>query len=88
MDLAAGHVLALDALTSQSKIFDPNSTAFFKAYNLGKGRGVSVLQIVEAMRKATGFDYKYEVIGRRLAEFGRIFHTTMADIFCQTRRCS
>ena len=70
MDLAAGHVLALDALTSQSKIFDPNSTAFFKTYNLGKGRGVSVLQIVEAMRKATGFDYKYEVIGRRLDEFG------------------
>lgn len=26
---------------------------------------MSVLQIVEAMRKATGFDYKYEIIGRR-----------------------
>ena len=65
MDLASGHVLALEALTSESKIFDPNASAFFKAYNLGKGRGVSVLQIVEAMRKATGFDYKYEVIGRR-----------------------
>ena len=65
MDLASGHVLALQALTSESKIFDPNPPAFFKAYNLGKGRGVSVLQIVEAMRRATGFDYKYEVIGRR-----------------------
>ena len=33
-----------------------------------KGRdskGMSVLQIVEAMRKATGFDYKYEIVGRR-----------------------
>jgi len=65
MDLASGHVLALEALTSESQIFDPNSPAFFKAYNLGKGKGVSVLQIVEAMRRATGFDYKYEVIGRR-----------------------
>ena len=65
MDLASGHVLALEALTSESQIFDQNSLAFFKAYNLGKGRGVSVLQIVEAMRKATGFDYKCEVIGRR-----------------------
>jgi UDP-glucose 4-epimerase len=65
MDLASGHVLALEALTSESDIFDPESPAFFKAYNLGKGRGVSVLQIVEAMRKATGFDYKYEIIGRR-----------------------
>jgi UDP-glucose 4-epimerase len=66
MDLASGHVLALEALTSESQIFDPDSSAFFKAYNLGKGKVVSVLQIVEAMRRATGFDYKYEVIGRRL----------------------
>jgi len=65
MDLAGGHVLALEALTSESEIYDPQSLAFFKAYNLGKGRGVSVLQIVEAMCRATGFDYKYEVIGRR-----------------------
>lgn len=72
MDLAHGHVLALEALTSESEIFDSKSPAFFKAYNLGKGRGVSVLQIVEAMRRATGFDYKYEIIGRRylLAVFG------------------
>ncbi|KDR85576.1 hypothetical protein GALMADRAFT_218672 [Galerina marginata CBS 339.88] len=65
MDLASGHVLALDALFPDSKIFDPQTDAFFKAYNLGKGKGMSVLQIVEAMRKATGFDYKYEIIGRR-----------------------
>lgn len=65
MDLASGHLLALQALTSESDVFDPKSPAFFKAYNLGKGRGVSVLQIVEAMRRATGFNYKYEVIGRR-----------------------
>lgn len=65
MDLASGHVLALDALASESKIYQPGANAFFKAYNLGKGKGMSVLQIVEAMRKATGFDYKYEIIGRR-----------------------
>jgi len=67
MDLASGHVLALDALAPESKIYEPNANAFFKAYNLGKGKGMSVLQIVEAMRKATGFDYKYEIIGRRQA---------------------
>jgi UDP-glucose 4-epimerase len=65
MDLASGHVLALGALTPESTIFSKDSTAHFKAYNLGKGKGVSVLQIVDAMRKATGFDYKYEIIGRR-----------------------
>lgn len=66
LDLASGHLLALDALSSESTIFDNCPTeARYKAYNLGKGRGMSVLQIVEAMRKATGFSYKYEIIGRR-----------------------
>jgi len=65
MDLASGHVLALNALGPDSTVFDPNAEAFYKAYNLGKGKGMSVLQIVEAMRKATGFDYKCEIIGRR-----------------------
>lgn len=66
LDLAKGHLLALEALAPESKVFDNCPTeARYKAYNLGKGRGMSVLQIVEAMRKATGFDYKYEIIGRR-----------------------
>jgi len=66
LDLASGHLLALDALEPESSVFDncPDD-ARYKAYNLGKGKGMSVLQIVEAMRKATGFDFKYEIIGRR-----------------------
>lgn len=66
LDLAKGHLLALDALAPESKVFDNCPTeARYKAYNLGKGKGMSVLEIVEAMRKATGFDYKYNVVGRR-----------------------
>ncbi|TCD61206.1 UDP-glucose-4-epimerase [Steccherinum ochraceum] len=66
IDLAKGHLLALTALADDSKVFDNCPTAArYKAYNLGKGNGMSVLQIVEAMRKATGYDFKYEIIGRR-----------------------
>jgi len=66
LDLAAGHVLALDALAPGSTTFDNCPTsARFKAYNLGRGQGFSVLQILEAMRAATGFDYRYNIIGRR-----------------------
>ena len=66
MDLANGHLLALEALAPDSRVFDNcPSPAKYKAYNLGKGKGMSVLQIVEAMKKATGFDYQCEVIGRR-----------------------
>ncbi|KAL4067280.1 THO complex subunit 1 transcription elongation factor-domain-containing protein [Scleroderma yunnanense] len=66
LDLASGHLLALDALAPESVVFDScPDAARYKAYNLGKGRGMSVMQILEAMRKTTGFDYKYEIIGRR-----------------------
>jgi len=69
MDLASGHLLALDALAPESKVFDNcPGVARYKGYNLGKGRGQSVMEIVGAMRKATGFDYKTEVIGRRLGD--------------------
>ena len=66
VDLARGHTRALEVLADDSTIFNNCPTkAHFKAYNLGKGKGMSVLQIVEAMRKATGFDYKYEFVPRR-----------------------
>ena len=66
MDLAKGHLIALDALAQESKVFDncPDE-ARYKAYNLGRGRGFSVMQIVEAMRKASGFQFKHSVVGRR-----------------------
>ncbi|KAJ4470807.1 UDP-glucose 4-epimerase [Lentinula aciculospora] len=69
LDLAQGHVLALQALQEgeqlNKKVFASSSKGKFKAYNLGKGKGMSVLQIVDAMRKATGFEYETEVVGRR-----------------------
>ncbi|KAI1791959.1 UDP-glucose 4-epimerase [Ganoderma leucocontextum] len=66
LDLAKGHLLALDALAPESKVFDDCPTdARYKAYNLGRGKGMSVLQIVEAMRAQTKFDFKYEIVGRR-----------------------
>ena len=72
MDLAQGHVDALAAL-HKDEIYKSvaagtgfgGSGGKYKAYNLGKGKGMSVLQMVEAMRKATGFDYKYTIVGRR-----------------------
>lgn len=66
LDLASGHLLALDALSDHSKVFENTpGEARYKAYNLGRGRGFSVLQILEAMKKATGFQYGHEFVGRR-----------------------
>ncbi|EGG03706.1 uncharacterized protein MELLADRAFT_49440 [Melampsora larici-populina 98AG31] len=77
MDLAGGHINALDGLSKETTWETPcpgfksgfgTSGGKYKAYNLGKGRGQSVFEMIEAMRKATGFDYKYEIIGRRLGD--------------------
>ncbi|KAJ7597722.1 THO complex subunit 1 transcription elongation factor-domain-containing protein [Mycena floridula] len=65
LDLAAGHVLALDALTSESTVFHDRPNGQFKAYNLGTGKGRSVLDIVAAMETATGKKFVTEIIGRR-----------------------
>ena len=74
MDLAQGHVDALRALP-KDEIFaaDPNAEASgfggsggkYKMYNLGKGKGLSVLDMVKAMEKATGFKFEAEIVGRR-----------------------
>lgn len=71
MDLAKGHVLSLDALSKtdgQNGIFssiDTSKSGYFRAFNLGKGKGMSVLDMIGAMKKASGYDFQYEIVGRR-----------------------
>ena len=71
MDLANGHVKALDALAKplrEETIFSHVNLAsdgYYRAFNLGKGKGMSVLNMIEAMKKATGYDYQYQIVERR-----------------------
>jgi len=87
LDLASGHLLALEALAPESSIFgDSPNSARFKAYNLGKGKGMSVFQIIDAMRRITGFDFKFEIIGRRSVTFPHLFESSFFDVlFNQSR---
>lgn len=55
-DLASGHVGAVQKVM--------NSTGV-KIYNLGTGRGYSVLEIVRAFEKVTGHCVPYKLVGRR-----------------------
>lgn len=56
MDLAEGHLMAMDHLDKISG---------FKAYNLGAGVGHSVLAMVQAFEKASGVTIPYQILPRR-----------------------
>ena len=67
VDLAKGHLKALQALDSQA--FNSGGC---KAYNLGTGQGYSVLEIIQAFEKVTNKKINYRFVPRRagdLAEY-------------------
>jgi UDP-glucose 4-epimerase len=59
VDLARGHLAALDRLESIDGA---------EAVNLGTGQGYSVLQVIEAASKAVGRDIPYEIEARRAGD--------------------
>lgn len=59
MDLVEGHVAALDYLDEQDG---------YETYNLGQGKGVSVLELIEAVEAATGLTIPHEVTDRRAGD--------------------
>lgn len=56
VDLASGHVKALDKLLQTKGVH---------IYNLGTGRGYSVLEIVNAFKEVNHIDVPYKIVGRR-----------------------
>ncbi len=59
VDLALGHVKAVQKVEDEKGIF---------IYNLGTGKGYSVLDVVNAFKKASGIDIKYEIVARRAGD--------------------
>lgn len=54
MDVAEGHVAALEQLTTGVNV-----------YNLGTGKGTSVLQLVQTFERVNGLKIPYEIVNRR-----------------------
>ncbi|HAB66247.1 MAG TPA: UDP-glucose 4-epimerase GalE [Firmicutes bacterium] len=65
VDLAKGHVLALDKLDKEGK--------GLYIYNLGTGTGYSVLDMVKAFEKATGRDVPYKIAPRRAGDIATCY---------------
>lgn len=64
VDLAAGHVKAIDKIKENPGV---------KIYNLGTGKGYSVLDVIHAFSKACGKEIPYEIKPRRAGDIATCY---------------
>lgn len=64
IDLAIGHLCAIEKLKSNPGLV---------IYNLGTGKGYSVLEMIKAFEKATGKEIKYKIVDRRAGDIGTCY---------------
>jgi UDP-glucose 4-epimerase len=62
VDLARGHVAAINSSRQGTHV-----------YNLGTGRGTSVLELIEAFSRASGRDIPYKIAERRQGDIGSFY---------------
>ena len=67
VDLAKGHLKALEKLEKENGIF---------TYNLGTGKGYSVLEMVETFQRATGKKINYKIVSRRAGDIATCYADT------------
>ncbi len=59
VDLAKAHVMAL------TRLVDKKNKSNFETFNLGTGKGSSVLEVIQTFEKVTGVDLAYKIVDRR-----------------------
>jgi UDP-glucose 4-epimerase len=64
-DLANAHICALKKLQSE--------TSSIQVYNVGTGKGNTVLEVVQAFEKATGVKVNYKIVDRREGDIEKIW---------------
>lgn len=67
VDLAKAHVIAIERMLEQKS--DENVEIF----NLGTGRGLSVLELIHVFEKVTGKLLNYKIVGRREGDIEQIW---------------
>ncbi|MEP2936753.1 MAG: UDP-glucose 4-epimerase GalE [Gilvibacter sp.] len=70
VDLAEAHVKALDRLLNN------DSEDAFEIFNVGTGKGTSVLEIINAFEQTTGQKLNYKIVDRRPGDVMQIFADT------------
>lgn len=67
VDLAKAHVVAM------KRMLDKNDTDNIEIFNLGTGKGLSVLELIESFERATGVKVPYVIGQRRAGDIEKIW---------------
>ncbi|OFX88156.1 MAG: UDP-glucose 4-epimerase GalE [Bacteroidetes bacterium GWF2_33_16] len=70
VDLAKAHVVSVKRMLAEK------TKSNFEIFNLGTGKGSSVLEIVNSFKKATGRDLNYKIVGRREGDTEAVYADT------------
>jgi UDP-glucose 4-epimerase len=71
VDLAKAHVLAI------KRLIQNRNKSLYEIFNLGTGKGTSVLEIVRTFEKATGIKLNYQFADRREGDVEQVFADTL-----------
>lgn len=67
VDLARAHVVAM------ARILGKKQKEKVEVFNIGTGRGLSVLELIHAFEKATGVKLNYKIVGRRAGDIEQVW---------------
>jgi UDP-glucose 4-epimerase len=67
VDLAKAHVIAAE------RMLNGKSKKNVETFNLGTGRGVSVLEVLNTFERVTGVKLNYKIVGRRTGDIEQIW---------------
>jgi len=67
VDLAKAHVVAL------KRLLEGENRRDYEVFNLGTGKGVSVLEAIRSFERVTGIKLKYSITGRRAGDIEKIW---------------
>ncbi len=69
-DLAAAHRIALE------RLIEKRQSSPYETFNIGTGRGSTVLQVIQAFERATGVKLDYQIVDRRPGDVEQVWADT------------
>jgi UDP-glucose 4-epimerase len=69
-DLAKAHVTAV------RRLLEDKNKSNYEIFNLGTGKGTSVMEIIKTFEKVTGLKLKYELVNRREGDIEKVWADT------------